>query len=306
MKKVSEELEKMIVKSSLNDKLKNAYYEALKDPNFKVLVDKLKVGESELVKYTSILEDCSKDYAHCLQCKSLLECSNKLVGYAYMPKVDNGKLEFSYIACRFQKEYIKNNQYLDNIYLFDVPKEIKEAKMKDIYKDDDNRIDVILWINKFIKQYDKDKKMKGLYLYGNFGCGKTYLIAAMFNEFAKKGVKSAIIFWPEYLRDLKSSFQTDFKEKFEHIKKVPLLLIDDIGAESTTDWGRDEIFCPLIQYRMQEGLPTFFTSNLDLKGLEGHFSITKDRVSDIKAKRIIERIEQLTESKKMISKNLRK
>ena len=143
-------------------------------------------------------------------------------------------------------------------------------------------------------------------MYGNFGCGKTYLIAAMFNELAKKGYKSAIIFWPEFLRNLKTSFTADFKEKFEHIKKVPLLLIDDIGAENTTAWGRDEIFCPLIQYRMQENLPTFFTSNFDLKALEEHFSFTKDSVEKVKARRIIERINQLSETKEMISKNLRK
>jgi primosomal protein DnaI len=306
MKKVTEQLKNVGLKNAYTNNLKESYFEALKDPSFKLLVSKLKLSEETLMKYTSMLEDCSKDYDRCLKCKGLLECSNKLTGYAYMPKASDDKLEFNYIACRFQKKFIKDTSYLNNIYLFDVPKEIKEARMKDIFKDDDNRIDAILWLNNFIKNYDKEKKQKGLYLYGNFGCGKTYMIAAMFNELAKKGVKSAIVFWPEYLRDLKSSFQTDFKQKFEYIKKVPLLLIDDIGAESTTEWGRDEIFCPIIQYRMQEQLPTFFTSNLDLKSLEVHFSITKDRVSDIKAKRIIERIEQLTEVQKMISKNLRK
>ena len=128
----------------------------------------------------------------------------------------------------------------------------------------------------------------------------------MFNEFAKEGIKSAIIYWPEFLRDLKTSFQTDFKEKFEFIKKVELLLIDDIGAESTTSWSRDEILGPILQYRMQEGLTTFFTSNLDLNALEEHLAISKDGIEAIKAKRIIERIKQLTENKIMISKNLRK
>ena len=240
------------------------------------------------------------------KCKNILECQNKIKGYAYLPKVINARLEFNYTTCRFQKELMKNTEYLNNVYLFDVPKEIREASIDKIYTEDRKRWEVIEWFKKFIKNYKKDKHQKGLYLYGNFGCGKTYLIAATFNELAKEGIKSAIIFWPEFLRDLKSSFQTDFKEKFEYIKKVPLLLIDDIGAESTTEWGRDEIFCPLLQYRMQEKLPTFFTSNLDLKSLESHFSVTKDKVSDIKAKRIIERIEQLTEVKEMISKNLRK
>lgn len=73
-----------------------------------------------------------------------------------------------------------------------------------------------------------------------------------------------------------------------------------------TAWARDEILCTILQYRMDEKLPTFFTSNLDISELENHLSITKDGVSDVKARRIIERIKQLTVSQEMISKNLRK
>ena len=105
---------------------------------------------------------------------------------------------------------------------------------------------------------------------------------------------------------MKTSFQTDFKEKYEKVKKSPLLLIDDIGAENTTAWGRDDILCPLLQYRMEEGLTTFFTSNLDIKSLEGHFEVTKDSVQEMKAKRLIERVKQLTIDMEMISNNLRK
>ena len=98
-------------------------------------------------------------------------------------------------------------------------------------KKDKKRHETILWLTKFLNNYEKDNHLKGLYLSGNFGCGKTYLISALFNDLARKNIKSAIIFWPEFLRDLKASFDTDFKEKFEIIKNSPLLLIDDIGAE---------------------------------------------------------------------------
>ena len=123
---------------------------------------------------------------------------------------------------------------------------------------------------------------------------------------AKKGVQSALVYYPEFLRSLKAAFQTNYEEQFSYIKKVPLLLFDDIGAENTTAWARDEIFCPLIQYRMQEQLPTFFTSNLTIDELEQHFSVTKNNVDVIKARRIIERIKQLTDDIEMIGKNNRK
>ncbi len=83
-------------------------------------------------------------------------------------------------------------------------------------------------------------------------------------------------------------------------------MLDDIGAETVTEWGRDEVLGTILQYRMEEHLPTFFTSNLTLEELADHLSMTKREVDVVKARRIIERIKQLTEEITMISVNLRK
>ena len=290
--------------SGKNDVEKN-FDAALENKCFYELVSKLNLSREKLMKYTTVLEECSTNYHTCSNCKGLIHCPFKPVGYSYLPRIVDDYLEFNYQPCKYKLKDIKKNSYQNNVYIFDLPAEIKSASIDNIYSNDSNRYDAILWINKFLGDYKKGNASKGLYLSGNFGSGKTYLISALFNELAHDGVKSAIVFWPEFLRDLKVSFSTDFKEKYEFVKSVPLLLIDDIGAENTTAWGRDEIFCPLVQYRMQEHLPTFFTSNLDLKALEEHFSVTKDKVDHIKARRIIERIIQLTDQVTMVSKNLR-
>lgn len=305
MKKMSEQLTTFKTDHQLDNNLLKSFLEASKDEDFEYLIKKLKLDPKFLMKYTSNLEISSKEYSHCRNCKNILECKNKITGYAFLPTLNGNQLIFNYQACKYEKKLLDEKKYEKNIYLFDIPKEIKEARMNKIYKTDKNRFETIKWLTTFIDNYSKEAK-KGLYLHGNFGCGKTYLIAAMFNELARQNVKSAIIFWPEYIRDLKASFDSDFKEKFNYIKKVPLLLIDDIGAENTTAWARDEIFCPLIQYRMQEQLPTFFTSNLTIDELEQHFSVTKNNVDVIKARRIIERIKQLTDDIEMIGKNNRK
>lgn len=303
MRKVSEEFSK---KEDINKSLKEEYHKSLKENEaFKNLISKLKLKEEELMKYTSTLETSSIEYDHCMHCDGLNSCLNQINGYAYLPKIVNGTINFQYQACKYQEKYNKKNNYTKNTYYFNVDNSNKEASMKNIYKEDKKRHIVIKWLTKFIMDYKNDKNQKGLFLYGNFGCGKTYLVSATFNELAKEGIKSAAIFWPEFLRDLKSSFQTDFKEKYEYVKKVPLLLIDDIGAESNTPWSRDDILCPLIQYRMQENLPTFFTSNFDMKSLEEHFASTTTGIEIIKARRIMERINQMTSSIEMISKNLR-
>lgn len=306
MKKVNQTLQQMGYTKDLETSLTKSFHDAVEDAEFKKFVGKINLGESELIKYTSQLETSFEEFNNCLKCKSMLECKNPVAGYAYLPKVKDNKLQFSYMPCAFQKKINKETKYQKYMYLVDVPKEIKEASMANIYTADKKRLMAIEWLTTFIAKYKTDHNQKGLYLSGSFGSGKTYLIAAMFNELAKQNMRSAIVYWPEFLRSLKGSFQTDFNERFDQIKRMPILLIDDIGAENTTAWGRDEILGPIMQYRMQEQLPTFLTSNLSLKELEQHFSVTKDNVDVVKAKRIIERIEQLTTNIELVSKNLRK
>ena len=67
----------------------------------------------------------------------------------------------------------------------------------------------------------------------------------------------------------------------------------------------DEILGTILQYRMQEGLPTLFTSNLTISELEVHLA-SNDSEGRIKARRIIERIKFLTDNITMIAENRRK
>ena len=84
-----------------------------------------------------------------------------------------------------------------------------------------------------------------------------------------------------------------------------LKLLDDIGAEKVTEWGRDEILGTILQSRMNNGLPTFFTSNLTIEELEKNLGITKDSEDVVKAKRLIERIKYLTYDFELLGNNYR-
>ena len=255
---------------------------AMKKSDFKAITKNLQLDDNELKKYTSLLEESSIEYGNCKNCKNLLECKNKVEGFCYLPINNNGNLTFTYKPCKYKEVSINKNKHLENIKFFNTPEYVKDANLESIYDTDKNRIKVINWLMDFLDDFESGKSCKGLYLHGN---------------------KSSIIFWPEFLRQ---AFYEDFNSKFEYVKKVPLLLIDDIGAEGLTDWNRDEILCPLLQYRMDNNLTTFFTSNLNLKELESHLATSKRGVDEVKSKRIISRIEQLTEDLEMISKNLRK
>lgn len=285
--------------------LKRSYMDAYSKEEFKEFVDTLPIEEDILIKYTSKLEEASKEFNNCKKCRGISTCKNQVKGYCYKPEKENEMINFSYIMCDKLKKQEKEKEYLKNISYYDVNEEIKKASFKDLYKDDVNRVPVLKYITDFIKKYNNNEKVKGLYLNGSFGCGKTYLIAALFNDMARKGVKSAIVYYPEFLRDLKASFNKDYEEKFNYIKKAKLLLLDDIGAENVSSFNRDEVLGPILQYRMEENLPTFFTSNLTLEELEANLAITSSGVDKVKARRIIERIKQLTVDIQLVSKNRR-
>ena len=288
---------------SVNE-LESYFDESLEDNTFKKVVSKIKLPKRELIKYTSLIKDSCNELKHCENCPNIMECKNTVTGHVYYPSVEQGTLVFSYVPCKYKKKLDKDNMYQKNVVLMDMPKEILSASMKNIYTDDKNRLETIKWLTTFIKRYEAGEKCKGLYLTGNFGCGKTYLVAASFNELAKKGKKVAAIYYPEFLRELKENFD-DFSYNFNRVKKADLLLLDDIGAEKLTDWARDEILGSILQYRMDFKLPTFFTSNLTTQELENHLQINMSSSDKIKARRIIERIKFLTDEVSLIGINRR-
>jgi len=307
MEKLNEVLNGKYGKS--NYKLETAYQKKYdEDMTFRRIANSVDLPNETMMKYTTKLEESTKEFNNCKKCKNILECKNEVSGYIYYPERNGDDIEFAYIPCKYKKELDNQTEYLKNIEYYEMPKEIKNASMKDIDTKDKNRFEVIKWIKSFITDSLKGINRKGLYLNGNFGCGKTYLLSAMLNELAKKGKKVAIVYYPDFLRTLKESFnsQEEYKNRFNQIKKTEYLLLDDIGADSVTEWSRDEILGTILQYRMEEKLPTFFTSNLTINELEQHLSTTNKDVDLVKARRIIERIKQLTENITMISENKRK
>lgn len=286
-------------------KLTHSFQDACADKDFKDFVYGLNIKEEILIKYTSSLQDAFLECKNCKNCKGLSTCKNKITGYKYTPVDEGNIISFTYDECSKEKKRRENNSYKDNLGLYELPKELKDACFKDLYKDDKARVPIIKYFKEFIDNYKKEDKPKGIYLNGSFGSGKTYLIAALFNEMAKKGEKSILVYYPKLLRNLKASFGIDYDEQYELVERAPLLLLDDIGAENCSNWSRDEILGPILQYRMENHLPTFFTSNLTLSELEKSLSITSSGVDKVKARRIIERIKQLTVQLELVSKNRR-
>ena len=279
--------------------LENNFKEACNNQQFRRLLKTIEVTDDVAMKYTSSLEETVEELNHCSDCPGLIECKNRFNGHVLYPEKKGKQIVFAYTPCKYEKELREKEA---NRMTRD--KELAMASMADIDATDKKRLPVVKWLINFCKNYDRSTPHKGLYLHGTFGCGKTYLISAAFNELAKKRITTEIVYYPELLRNLKSDFDL-FGDTIDYLENVDLLLIDDIGAEKVTEWSRDEILGTLLQHRMNNYKTTFFTSNLTIEELEQHLIISSNIDEKVKARRIIERVKQLTEDIELIGENKR-
>ncbi len=179
------------------------------------------------------------------------------------------------------------------IHSINMPKNIAEARFSDTALTPE-RQEVIGELLKFINSYkpNSTEYQKGLYLAGPFGVGKTYMMGALANELSENGVETTLVNVPTYSAEIKQAIATNTVEaKLVSIKNTPILVLDDIGAEMNSAWFRDEVLMVILQHRMLQELPTFFTSNFTIDQLEAHFAHSNKGDQELlKAKRLIERI----------------
>ncbi len=286
--------------NEVKENIDKEYLKALENVDFNNIVTNLKLDNNILKKNVTKINDTIEELKNCKKCKGLYMCKNKFEGHIFFPENNNEKLRFVYTPCKYQKK-------------FEVEKQKKEAsrnildtvRMKDIDITDKNRLPLIKWLKNFYDEYEPNKILKGLYLHGTFGSGKTFLISCLLNELKeKKGAKIAKVYLPDLYRGLRDNFDL-LDKKVSFYQNIEILLIDDIGSESVTEWNRDEILSAILQYRMNKALTTFFTSNLNLKELENHLALTKVGDDFIKSSRIIERVKQLSTPLELQSENKR-
>lgn len=287
-------------KKAINDELRRDFVLASSDETFKKLCNRLKCDDEILMKYTSKLTDSACELKNCSRCKGLSYCKNAVKGHVYFPTVTKDFIEFSYKSCKYFKEKKKNNTIF-----FETPKMLMNASLSELITEKE-RANILKYIKDFLKKKVNGETVKGLYLSGSFGSGKSYILSALLNELSLKGYKCVNINYPLLLNKLKASFSDyNYNDVVEEIMTCDVLLIDDIGAENNSPWSRDEVLGTILQYRMDSDLTTFFTSNFTINELETELSETNKGTDLIKARRIIERIKYLTVEDKLISKDKR-
>ena len=212
--------------------------------------------------------------------------------------MNNKRIEVSYEATPEHLAERANEELKSRIRSVYMPKDIKEATFEgfDVTKPRERAFERSL---KFVEDYiqNPDRFHKGLYLYGAFGVGKTYLLGAIAHELSMYGYPSTIVHYPTFATEMRSSVGNQTTgEKLEAYKSTPILMLDDIGAEYSTDWMRDDVLGVILQSRMQNELPTLFSSNLTMNEFEEHITFNnKGEANPLKAKRIMERVKFLSD-----------
>ena len=89
---------------------------------------------------------------------------------------------------------------------------------------------------------------KGLYIYGSPGRGKTFISQVLAISPCKKEIATvAFVNTSELESYLKQNFGTSkIEETTNMLKYVQYLFIDDIGAETISEWFRDGILLSIL------------------------------------------------------------
>jgi DNA replication protein DnaC len=195
----------------------------------------------------------------------------------WVPYVKEGREYYGDCPNGCRTKMIKSNK----LEFADIPEEFKHLTVEsfnvDIYSSPDAREKAAMvktiCLN-YINEFQNITEMgKGLYLYSmEKGSGKTRMAVSIANDIINTHMVSAkFISAISILHEIKSTWNSKDstyteKELLDSIKKIPVLVIDDIGVEKTSPWV-DEQFYGIIDARLISKKITIFTSNKKIEEL---------------------------------------
>ena len=227
-------------------------------------------------------------------------------GYYPQLEIEKGYPHVRYVA---NEKTAQQRMQAERLTAYKMPKAIRHADLQTIATDP-GRAEVITAIVDILPKLlaHQDDYVQGLYLYGDFGVGKTYLMGALANALAANNIDVMLMHFPSFAVDLKNTIGKDNAARerlLNQAKTATVLIIDDLGAENLSMWIRDDILGVILEYRMQNELTTFITSNFDMAELTAYLAEMRDDRDPGKAARLMQRIQFLTRLVPVTGKNRR-
>ncbi|MFC2694437.1 MAG: primosomal protein DnaI [Lactobacillus sp.] len=258
--------------------------EALADPEIQAFLKK-----HPEVDQQGIQNSAANLYSYYLQKK---DPSSVLAGYVPHLIVNGNSIDLTFSPDARMLAQQADRRRQQRLELIALPKRLRNVSFKDLdIQENDGRFNAISQAIKFTADYQQNQHAKGFYLPGDFGVGKTMILAAMANRLAAQGTRVVFLHVPTFIADLSKHIQDGtVGQEVDRLAQAPVVIFDDIGAETLSQWARDDVLGVILQQRMDNVLPTFFSSNFDQKALARHFEETRGNVDPVKAQRLMQRV----------------
>lgn len=221
-----------------------------------------------------------------------------LLNIEHRPKLvyENKEVNIVYIETEEYRNKVESLKTSNRVKTEFIPSRVLTYTFENLSRNREKGI-LATEIIKVCKNILSKQTTRGVYVYGPTGTGKTYLMGCVYNYFKQNGKEPAILYYPEFIRKIKSKISNNSYDFYiDLIRNEEILIIDDIGAENITEFIRDEVLGPIINHREAEKLPTFFSSNLSIDDLSELLSNGRTTIDKTKALRIVERIHSLSVS----------
>ena len=223
---------------------------------------------------------------------------DNLLNIEHRPKLvyENKEVNIVYIETEEYRNKVESLKISNRVKTEFIPSRVLTYTFENLSRNREKGI-LATEIIKVCKNILSKQTTRGVYVYGPTGTGKTYLMGCVYNYFKQNGKEPAILYYPEFIRKIKSKISNNSYDFYiDLIRNEEILIIDDIGAENITEFIRDEVLGPIINHREAEKLPTFFSSNLSIDDLSELLSNGRTTIDKTKALRIVERIHSLSVS----------
>jgi len=233
----------------------------------------------------------------------LMDRDQKTVKDGYQPVLRTDPyIEIVYRPTKEKAEEIRKQKIREHLKFYDSEIYIQDASLARFEVFNEEREKAHQLAAEFVENYRKDRYFKGLYIYGKYATGKSYLISAIAQELAEKNVTVLFVYMPDLVRSIRQGMnEGNLEQRINSLKQADVLMMDDMGGENMTPWFRDEILVPILQYRLSAKLPVFMTSNFEYVQLVEALTMTKDETNRVKAARLIQRIKDLMTPVKITS-----
>ncbi len=241
-------------------------------------------------KNLSLLDvDVNKVYNYLLQKKT----NPVRDGYEIRLRTDP-YIEVYYRPTKERQLAEKRERIRDNLRFYDSEIYIQDASIVEFDIFNEEREKALQAAESFLTLYKKDHYEKGLFIYGKYATGKSYLLSAIAQELAERGITVLFVYMPDLIRSIKQGMnEGNLEERVNKLKQADILMMDDFGGENMSTWFRDEIIVPVLQYRLSAKLPVFMSSNYSFVELATNLTLAKDGSDRSKAGRLIQRMQDL-------------